>query len=83
MNDAFTDLHRAILDFEALHWPRDGRKDAAIRERFDCSPTRFYLVLDSLLDRPEALAYAPLTVRRLQRLRDARRSVRVPRRYTS
>lgn len=77
MHDDLTDLHRAILDFEAHHWPRDGSKDAAIRDRFEVSPTRYYAVLIALIRRTDALAYAPLTVKRLRRLEDARRAVRV------
>jgi hypothetical protein len=34
-------------------------------------------VLNRLIDRPEALAYDPMLVRRLRRLRDSRRRRRV------
>lgn len=41
------------------------------------SPTRYYLVLNALLDRPAAAACAPVTVARLRRLRDERRQARL------
>jgi hypothetical protein len=71
-----TDTERAVLDFEGLRWKYGGARDAAILERFGWSPTRHAQVVVSLLDRPDALAYAPATVRRLARLRDARRVAR-------
>lgn len=71
--DELTDTERAVLDFEGGGWWRyAGAKDTAIRETFEWSPTRHYQVLNALLDRPAAVEYAPLLVRRLLRLRDAR-----------
>ena len=67
-----TDQDMAALDFEAQQWTYPGAKEQAIRETFDWSATRYFQVLNALIDRPEALAYAPLLVRRLQRLRDSR-----------
>ena len=43
------------------------------------SGTRYYQVLNALIDRPEALAYDPMLVKRLRRLRDASRAARVAR----
>ncbi len=62
-----------IPDFERHWWKSPGAKDQTIRERFDMSPTRYYQVLNNLIDTAEALAADPLLVRRLRRLRDARR----------
>jgi hypothetical protein len=42
----------------------------------DLSPARYYQVLSELLDSVDALAYDPLVVRRLRRLRDRRRRAR-------
>lgn len=64
------------LDFEARRWKYAGAKETAIRDLFSESATRYYQRLEALLDDPAALAYAPGTVRRLQRLRDLRRRVR-------
>lgn len=77
-----TDDERAVLDFETQQWTYPGAKEQAIRETFDWSATRYFQVLNALLDRPEALAYAPLLVRRLQRLRDSRARQRSARRLS-
>ena len=62
-----------ILDFERTWWRSPGAKEQIIRERFDMSPTRYYQVLNALIDEPAALASDPLLVKRLRRLRDERR----------
>ncbi|WP_290727152.1 MULTISPECIES: DUF3263 domain-containing protein [Actinomycetes] len=72
----------AILDFEASWWEAGGSKDAEIRERFDLSAPRYYQILNQLLDAPEALAYAPLLVKRLRRLRQRRQESRSARHLT-
>lgn len=71
-----TDLEREVLDFAALTWRSAGLREQAIRERFGISATRFHQILRGLLRQPEALAYAPITVKRLQRLEDRRRAAR-------
>ena len=67
------DTDRAVLDLEARFWKHTGTKEAAIRDRLDMSPTRYYQTLVRLLEDPEALAHAPLVIYRLRRLRGARR----------
>lgn len=67
-----TSVQRAILEFETQWWSRLGDKDAAIRRAFGLEPTRYYALLDELLDDPEALWFAPATVSRYRRLRDLR-----------
>lgn len=62
----------ATLDFERQWWKYAGAKDAAIRQAFSESATRYYARLNRLIDEPAALAYDPLLVRRLRRLREAR-----------
>jgi hypothetical protein len=74
---ALTERDRAILDFERSWWTEAGPKDTAIRERFELSGTRYYQLLAELMDDPEALAYDPLLIRRLRRVRDRRRRARV------
>jgi hypothetical protein len=71
-----TDEHRAMLDFERHHWRYHGTKDAEVRARFGVSLHTYQRRLNALLDRPEALAYAPSTVRRLRRLRQRRLTAR-------
>ena len=67
---------REMLAFERQWWRYAGAKEAAIRERFGMSATRYYQVLNALVDRPEALAVDPLLVRRLRRMRAARQRQR-------
>src|SRR5690349_11966592 len=62
-----------MLRFERQWWRRAGAKETAIRDLFGVTPTRYYQVLNALVDRPAALAVDPLLVRRLRRLRSARR----------
>lgn len=73
---ALTEREAAILDFERSWWQQDGSKEAAIRDQFELSATRYYRLLNQLLDSAEALDYDPLVVRRLRRLRSNRRRVR-------
>jgi len=69
-----------ILAFERLWWKYAGAKEQAVREQFEMSSTRYYQVLNALIDRPEALAFDPLLVKRLRRLRAARQRQRSARR---
>ena len=70
----------AMLDFERQWWKYAGAKEQAVREKFDMSSTRYYQVLNALIDRPEALVHDPLLVRRLRRLRATRQRQRSARR---
>ncbi len=70
----------AMLDFERQWWKYAGAKEQAVREQFDMSSTRYYQVLNALIDRPESLAHDPLLVRRLRRLRATRQRQRSARR---
>jgi hypothetical protein len=62
----------AILTFERQWWKFAGAKEQAIRDRFQMSATRYYQILNALIDKPEALAQDPLLVKRLRRLRATR-----------
>ncbi|KRA31293.1 MULTISPECIES: DUF3263 domain-containing protein [unclassified Nocardioides] len=75
-----SDRDGAILEFERQWWKYAGAKESAVREQFDMSATRYYQVLNALIDRPEALAADPLLVRRLRRLRSQRQRQRSARR---
>jgi Protein of unknown function (DUF3263) len=61
-----------ILTFERQWWKFAGAKEQAIRDKFQMSATRYYQVLNALIDKPEALAQDPLLVKRLRRLRATR-----------
>ena len=71
---------REILAFERQWWKYAGAKEQAIRELFDMSSTRYYQVLNALIDNPAALAADPMLVKRLRRLRAARQRQRSARR---
>src|SRR5579875_1259354 len=75
-----SDRDRQILTFERQWWQYAGAKEQAIRDLFDMSATRYYQVLNALIDRPEALAADPMLVKRLRRLRTARQRARSARR---
>lgn len=75
-----TDLKHELLDFAGLWWRYAGAQEQAIRDRFGLSATNYWQKVNALLDRPEAMAYAPVTVKRLQRLRDERQAARSGRR---
>jgi hypothetical protein len=67
---------RHVLDFEREAWKLTVTKERAIRERFGFSPSRYHQILHRIIDRPEALAYDPMLVRRLRRVREVRRRSR-------
>ncbi|MFF9344282.1 DUF3263 domain-containing protein [Streptomyces sp. NPDC014773] len=63
---------RAVLAVERRSWPGPGAKERAVREGLGLSPTRYYQLLNALLDDPRALAHDPVTVNRLRRVREER-----------
>lgn len=69
-----------ILAFERQWWKYAGAKEQAVRELFDMTATRYYQVLNTLLDDPAALAHDPMLVKRLRRLRSSRQRARSTRR---
>ncbi|MFJ9519183.1 DUF3263 domain-containing protein [Kitasatospora sp. NPDC101801] len=71
-----TDRELAVLALESRTWRTTGAKERAVREELDLSATRYYQILNRLLDRQEALAHAPVLVNRLRRVRDAKRAER-------
>ena len=78
--EELTERDREILAFERQWWKYAGAKEQAVRELFDMSSTRYYQVLNALIDRPDALAYDPMLVKRLRRLRASRQRARSARR---
>ncbi|GAA2299960.1 DUF3263 domain-containing protein [Actinomadura sp. NPDC048955] len=71
---------RRILAFERQWWKYAGAKEQAIRETFDMSATRYYQLLNILIDRAEALECDPMLVKRLRRMRTQRQRSRAARR---
>ena len=80
LDDMLVARAREILDFEREWWKYAGAKEQAVRERFDLSPTRYYQLLNRIIDDDAALAYDPMLVKRLRRLRQARQRQRAARR---
>ncbi|MGI8867992.1 MAG: DUF3263 domain-containing protein [Mycobacteriales bacterium] len=79
-DDGLSRREREILAFERQWWKYAGAKEQAVRDLFDMSATRYYQVLNALIDRPEALAHDPMLVKRLRRLRASRQRARSARR---
>jgi hypothetical protein len=75
-----TERDREIIAFERQWWKYAGAKEQAIRELFDMSATRYYQVLNALIDSPAALEADPMLIKRLRRLRASRQRARSARR---
>ncbi len=75
-----TERDLEVLAFERQWWKYAGAKEQAIKDLFDLSATRYYQVLNALIDRPEALVADPMLVKRLRRLRTTRQRNRSARR---
>ena len=78
--DGLSRREHDILSFERQWWKYAGAKEEAIKELFSLSATRYYQILNALVDRPEALAADPMLVKRLRRLRASRQKARAARR---
>ena len=72
-----TDVERSLLDFEREWWQLPASKMSEIRARFGFSTSSYYRTLHQLVDRPDAEAYDPLTVRRVRRRRELVRRERI------
>ncbi len=77
---SLSERDRRILDFERQWWKYAGAKEQAVRELFEMSGTRYYQVLNALIDSPAALAHDPMLVKRLRRMRASRQRARSARR---
>jgi Protein of unknown function (DUF3263). len=75
-----SERERRLLAFERQWFRYAGAKEQAIKETFDISATRYYQLLAELIERPEAMAFDPMLVKRLRRLRAARQRERAARR---
>jgi len=72
-----TETQRSLLDFEREWWQLPASKTSEIRSRFGFSSSSYYRALYALVDRSEAEAYDPLTVRRIRRRREQSRRERI------
>lgn len=78
--DGISERDARMLDLERQWWKYAGAKEQAIRDMFDLSATHYYQVLNALIDTDAALAYDPMLVKRLRRLRTSRQQARSARR---
>ncbi|HJQ01715.1 MAG TPA: DUF3263 domain-containing protein [Jatrophihabitans sp.] len=67
-----SDADKALLDLEAQRFRQSGHKVAAIVKQLGLTEVRYYQRLNQLIDDPAALAYSPVVVNRVRRLRDKR-----------
>jgi len=65
-----------VLAFERHWWRQPGAKEQAISDQLELSATRYYQMLNELIDRPEAMAADPVLVKRLRRQRSRRERIR-------
>ena len=75
---ALADREMRILAFERRIWRNEGAKELEIQEIFGISATRYYQVLNELIDKPEALQFDPSLVKRLRARRARRAALRSP-----
>lgn len=78
---ALTGIEARVLLFERAH-PIDrgrGAKEHQVLDVLGLSWTRYWQVLNALIDSAAALAADPATITRLRRLRGQRRGRRMPR----
>jgi hypothetical protein len=73
---ALSEREQQILAFEARWWKHAGAKEQAIRDTFALSSTRYYQLLNGVLDNPVAMEHDPVLVARLRRLRSTRARTR-------
>ena len=71
-----TELEMRILAFERSWWRSPGAKEREILDVFGISATRYYQMLNDLIDRQEALVFDPALVTRLRRQRASRHRLR-------
>jgi len=79
---ALTDADKRILAFERGWWRFPGAKEREILEVFGLPATRYYQLLNELIDRPDAAEFDPALVARLRRQRTRRRKMRSARQDT-
>jgi hypothetical protein len=65
-----------ILAFERSWWRIPGAKERDILEVFAMPVTRYYQLLNDLIDRAEAAEFDPVLVTRLRRQRSRRQRMR-------
>jgi len=73
---ALSERDMRILAFERSWWRLAGAKEREILEVFGMPVTRYYQLLNELIDRAEAAEFDPVLVARLRRQRSRRHRMR-------
>jgi len=73
---ALSELETRILAFEQSWWRSPGAKEREMLDALGITPTRYYQLLNELIDRPEAARFDPVLVARLRRRREDRGRLR-------
>ena len=79
MVKAVTDDERTAIELAAATYRYPAAREAQALEQLGLTPTRFWALVNRLIDRPDVIAAYPTETARLRRLRDARRRQRSPR----
>ena len=80
---ALSERDMRLLAFERGIWRTPGAKEQAIVEVLGISATRYYQLLNELIDSPDALMFDPVLVKRLRAQRARRQRMRSPQPGTS
>jgi len=64
-----SDRDRGVLDVAGRFYRTQGAREEAVRVELGLTYTRYAILLNRLLDDPDAWAYAPGTVQRWRRAR--------------
>jgi Protein of unknown function (DUF3263) len=75
---ALSERDMRVLAFERGTWRTSGAKEQAIAEVLGITATRYYQLLNELIDSPEALKFDPVLVKRLRAQRTRRQRIRSP-----
>jgi hypothetical protein len=73
---ALSERDMRVLAFERGTWRTPGAKEQDIAEVLGISSTRYYQLLNALIDSPEALKFDPVLVKRLRAQRARRQRMR-------
>ena len=73
---ALSERDMRLLTFERGTWRNAGSKEQAITETLGITATRYYQLLNELIDSPEALVFDPVLVKRLRAQRARRQRMR-------
>lgn len=82
-DDGLSERDLALLDLERQWWKQPGSKEQAVRERFGMGTTRYYQLVNALIEREAALRHDPMLVKRLRRARADRVRTRAARRMVT